>query len=92
MTKQSDKVTAMMRSKVDLSVLKPAYSYPDHHEKVTLQLSTEIQREKEGNDYTMVTWVTQCEAQDYFNEHGFTKTLDRMLNLRAKNDVLYGEF
>lgn len=82
----SQKVERMMESKVDLAKPMAVGSYLNLHEKITLELATEYQRE--GNpDYVSVSWPNQVKAQDYFNEHGFEDTLDHMLELRGRNDA-----
>lgn len=84
MSKASDAVAKKMASKVDASKL--YMSGPnDLHEKVTLELAVELERAKD-KDYVSVSYASQVEAADYFNEHGFVDTLDSMLDLRTKNE------
>lgn len=69
--------------RVNLKKLRPVGSYPSVEEKVTLQLAREYQR-IEGFGY-VTSWANQEKAQDFFNEHGFEKTLSHMLSLRVQN-------
>lgn len=82
MSKAHDKVTARMNAKVDAHAL--AYKVePDLHEKVVLELSSAIAFARDP-DYAAVSWEIQLEAAAYFNEHGFTTTLDYMLDLQTR--------
>jgi len=83
MGKPAMAVQEMLDKKVDLSVLKHPGSYPDLHEKITRQLSVEIETEKNPN-YIAISWESQVEAMEFFNEHGFLKTLDRVTTMRVK--------
>lgn len=74
-----------MKKKVDLSKLEQPGDYPDMFTKLARELATEIER-KNNPDYVSVSWASQEEAQNYFNEHGFQKTLTHTLQLRAQND------
>lgn len=71
----------MMEEKVDLRKLKPAGTYPSMYEKLVLELAAELQRLKDP-DEPAVTWACQEEAMNYFNAHGFVKTLDYLMTLR----------
>jgi hypothetical protein len=57
--------------------------HPNLHEKLVLELSTELEKQKD-RDYVSVSWASQVEAADYFNKHGFVDTLTHMLSLRDK--------
>ncbi len=82
--KKSDKVSEMMKEKVDFSILKQPGYYLNLHEKVAHELAEEIECKKD-KDYWVVSWESQVEAMNYFNEHGFEKTLGYMLELRKEN-------
>lgn len=82
-TKAADKVSALMKKKIDAREL-AFVENPNLHEKLVLQLSTEIHDSR--SDGAAVSWAAQEEAAAYFNEHGFVDTLDYMLKLRAKNE------
>ena len=71
--------------RVDLTELKEPGTYPSVEEKVTLELAREIHR-SDPNAGVAISWPAQQEAMDYFNKHGFTETLDRMLKLREENE------
>lgn len=86
MSKQHDKVSQLMTSKVDFRKLGKPGDYSTLHEKLARDLAREIQRAKDP-DYVSISWAAQCEAQDYFNEHGFECTLDRLVKLEAANDA-----
>ena len=83
--KPSDRVTKMMARKVNLRQLKAPGSYLDLHEKITLELAREYQRQ-EDPDYVSVSWPNQERAQRYFNSHGFEKTLEHMLAIQRDNE------
>ena len=74
-----------MEEKVDLRKLGDVGSYPSLYEKLTRELAEEIQME-EDKDYIVVSWEVQEKAMNYFNQHGFEKTLSYMLELRKKNN------
>lgn len=76
-------VEEMMAEKVDLGKLRPVGSYPDLNEKAARELSVEIEHEK-NPDYISISWESQQEAQDFFNEHGFIETLERLTAMRKK--------
>ena len=84
-TRSSTRVDEMMSRKVDFRRLGKPGDYPDLHGKVALDLAREYQKQ-EDPDYVSISWPNQERAQDYFNAHGFEKTLDHMLSLRAKNE------
>ena len=86
MGRASPAVREMAEEGVDLSVLRQPGSYPSLHEKLALELATEIERAKDP-DYAAVSWASQVEAQDYFNAHGFEATLTYMLDMREANDA-----
>jgi len=79
-------VQKLMESKVDFSDLKRPGSYLSLHEKLAHELAEEIEiaTNPRGIDYISVSWEAQVEAQDYFNKHGFEKTLDRLTTMREK--------
>jgi hypothetical protein len=76
----------MKKEKVDLRILKQPGEYSDMYEKLTLQLAREIEMSKNKN-YVSVSWESQEQAMDYFNIHGFEKTLSYMLSLRKENEI-----
>jgi len=84
-TRASRAVDARMRSKVDLRKSKLPGTYPDLHEKLVLDLAKAIERSKDP-DYSVVSWASQEQAQDYFNEHGFEKALDHLFSLRGEKE------
>jgi len=57
--------------------------HPNLHEKLVLELSTELEKQKNA-EYVSVSWASQVEAADYFNKHKFMDTLTHMLSLRDK--------
>lgn len=83
-TKASRAVDAMMEKKVDVHKLY-LLVHPNMHEKLVLELATEIEKQRSGPDYTCVSWSAQVEAAGYFNEHGFADTLTHMLKLRESS-------
>ena len=84
MSKAHDAVTARMQRKVNAGKLYMSMA-DDLHEKLTLELASELERAKD-HDYVVVSWASQVEAAAYFNEHGFQVTLSHMMELREKND------
>ena len=84
MSRAHDAVTARMAKKVDASKLYLSTA-DDLHEKLTLELASELERAKD-RDYVSVSWTSQVEATAYFNKHGFVDTLNHMLELRKKNN------
>lgn len=62
-------------------------SYLSVDEKVAHELAIEIQRAADP-DYISISREALKSAQDYFNQNGFELTLDRMLELRKKNDEM----
>lgn len=83
-TKASRAVDAMMAKKVDVHKLY-LVEHPNMYEKLVLELSTEIEKQRSGPNYTCVSWTAQMEAANYFNEHGFSDTLTHMLKLRESS-------
>lgn len=69
-------------TQVDFRDLKPAGSYPSVEEKAALELAREIHWSR--SDAVAVSWEAQEEAQNFINEHGLAKTLDRMFEIRKK--------
>lgn len=76
-----DKVTQMMESKVDLGKMRPIGSYPNLHEKLCRDLARAYEFKKDP-DFCSVSWASQEAAQKYFNEHGFLKTLDHLMEVK----------
>lgn len=74
-----------MDRKVDLSELKQPGTYLSVDEKVTLELATEFEKEKDP-DYVSISWASQKRAMDYFNEHGFLKTLSLLTEMRGEQE------
>ncbi len=83
-TKASRAVDAMMVKKVDVHKLY-LVEHPNIYEKLVLELSTEIEKQRSGPDYTCVSWAAQVEAADYFHDHGFADTLTYMFKLRESS-------
>lgn len=82
MSKANRRLTKKMAEKVDVQAL-CMVEHPNLHEKLVLELSTELEKQKDA-DYVSVSWASQVEAADYFNKHGFVDTLTHMLSLRDK--------
>jgi hypothetical protein len=84
LSKAGRELTKKMTEKVDVNSLWMV-EHPNLHEKLVLELSTELEKQKDA-DYVSVSWASQVEAADYFNKHGFVDTLAHMLSLRDKFD------
>lgn len=59
--------------------------FPNESERAVLELAREIERSRNPN-YAAVSFGAQEEAGRYYNEHGFVRTLNHMLELRAQNE------
>lgn len=68
MSKASGELIKKMAEEVDVDNLWRVH-HPNLHEKLVLELSTELEKQKD---------------RDYFNRHGFVDTLTYMLSLRDK--------
>ena len=53
---------------------------PLPEERAVLMLSSAIEAAREPG-YSVVSWASQEEAMQYFNEHGLAETLDRIVEL-----------
>jgi len=73
----------MNHENVDLGELKEPGTHSDMYEKLAHELAVEIQWKK-NPEYIVVDWDSQEQAQRYFNEHGFEKTLEHMLSMRRE--------
>lgn len=82
MSKANRELLKRMAEEVDVDKLWMV-EHPNHHEKLVLELSTELEKQKDAK-YVSVSWASQVEAADYFNKHGFVDTLTYMLSLRDK--------
>lgn len=82
MSKANRELIKKMTEEVDIEKLWMV-EHPNLHEKLVLELSTELEKQKDA-DYVSVSWTSQVEAADYFNKHGFVDTLTHMLSLRDK--------
>lgn len=82
MSKANRELIKKMTEEVDVEKLWMV-EHPNLHEKLVLELSTELEKQKDA-DYVSVSWASQVEAADYFNKHGFVDTLTHMLSLRDK--------
>lgn len=76
-----DKVAKMMESKVDLGNMQPIGSCLNLHEKLCMDLAQAYEEQKDPN-YCVVSWESQEKAQNYFNEHGFEKTLEHLMEVK----------
>ena len=52
---------------------------PPPEARAVLMLASALHRSRSSR--VAVSWEAQCEAADYFNEHGLGKTLDRIVEL-----------
>lgn len=82
MSKANRELIKKMTEEVDIEKLWMV-EHPNLHEKLVLELSTELEKQKDA-DYVSVSRTSQVEAADYFNKHGFVDTLTHMLSLRDK--------
>lgn len=82
MSKSNKQLLKRMAEEVDVDKLWMV-EHPNLHEKLVLELSTELEKQKD-RDYVSVSWASQVEAADYFSKHGFVDTLTHMLSLRDK--------
>lgn len=86
MGKPSKRVQKLMDAKVTPQSLQGSVgNYPGLHEKIVLELAWEIYCARSNIELyeDVLPWEDQQEAMDYFNEHGFVETLDRMMKLRV---------
>lgn len=58
---------------------------PLPEERAVLRLSSCIEASKDPN-YCVVSWASQVEAMQYFNENGLGATLDRIVELGGSLD------
>lgn len=70
-----------MARKADLRTLHPAGSYPNTEDRAALRLARAIHAAEDTHCVT--SWSAQERAQDYFNEHGLSATLDECERLEA---------
>lgn len=54
--------------------------FPSVEEKLVLDLACAFEKEADP-DYCVVTRESQQKAAEYFNTHGFVKTLDKLMEL-----------
>lgn len=80
-TKTELRVDALMAQPADLRTLRQPGEYLNLHDKLALELATAI-HESESDDCA-VSWSAQERAQNYFNTHGFIKTLDELFRVKA---------
>ena len=62
---------------------KPAYSLPNMEEHLLMDLSREIERNKDP-DYVSISWASQVEASEFINSQGFEKALTYLVELEQK--------
>ena len=58
---------------------------PLPEERAVLRLSSCIEASKDP-DYCVVSWASQVEAMEYFNNHGLSATLSRIVELGGSLD------
>lgn len=77
---QSNNVDKLM---TNLSKIWPKDS--NLYKKLVLNLAAEYEKLITFNP-TAISWASQNKAQNYFNKHGFVKTLDYMLVLKKTRE------
>ena len=70
-----------MERKADLRTLREPGSYPNVEDKAARQLARAIHAAESTSCVT--SWSAQERAQDFFNEHGLSATLDEIFKLEA---------
>lgn len=85
-TRASDAVTRMMESKKHIDPNKLyLVEHPSVEEKLVLELSTVIERQKDPK-YVTVSMASQKQAAAYYNKHGFAATLTHLHEIEESLD------